>query len=88
MYHDYAINEQQFHWQSQITTSIQSPTGQRYIKQKENHKKVLIFVREYKKKGQTTIPYVCLGLADYISHYGSAPSTTPGKCGSPCRVLS
>jgi len=73
MYHDYAINEQQFHWQSQSTTSIQSPTGQRYIKQQENHNKIVIFVREYKKKGQTAMPYVCLGLADYISHYGSAP---------------
>ncbi len=73
MYHDYAINEEQFHWQSQSTTSIQSPTGQRYIKQRQNQNNVLIFVREYKKKGQIAMPYVCLGLADYISHYGSAP---------------
>jgi len=73
MYHDYAINEDQFHWQSQSTTSIQSPTGQRYINQQSSDHNILIFVREYKKKGQTAMPYVCLGLADYMSHYGSAP---------------
>ncbi len=73
MYHDYAINEEHFHWQSQSTTSIQSFTGQRYINQRKNEHNVLIFVREYKKKGSIAMPYVCLGLADYVSHYGSAP---------------
>jgi superfamily II DNA or RNA helicase len=73
MYHDYAINEEQFHWQSQSTTSVQSPTGQRYINQEKNQNNVLIFVREYKRKGSIAMPYVCLGLADYVSHYGSAP---------------
>ena len=29
MYQDYAINEQLFHWQSQSTTSAESPTGRR-----------------------------------------------------------
>ena len=33
MYHDYSINENLFHWQSQSTTSESSPTGQRYIHQ-------------------------------------------------------
>lgn len=31
MYHDYSINENLFHWQSQSTTAADSPTGQRYI---------------------------------------------------------
>lgn len=31
MYEDYAISETLFHWQSQSTTSSDSPTGQRYI---------------------------------------------------------
>ncbi len=35
MYHDYAINDTQFHWQSQSTTSESSPTGQRYIHHQE-----------------------------------------------------
>ena len=31
MYRDYAVNERLFHWQSQSTTSAESPTGRRYI---------------------------------------------------------
>ena len=31
MYQDYAINERLFHWQSQSTTSAESPTGRRYV---------------------------------------------------------
>src|SRR5262249_36756958 len=31
MYKDYAISDRPFHWQSQSTTSVSSPTGQRYL---------------------------------------------------------
>jgi superfamily II DNA or RNA helicase len=73
MYRDYAIDEEQFHWQSQSITRVDSITGQRYINQPSNGNKVLIFVRDYKKIGSAAAPYTCLGLADYMSHYGSAP---------------
>ncbi|MFA7147491.1 MAG: DUF3427 domain-containing protein [Syntrophomonadaceae bacterium] len=73
IYRDYAINEDKFHWQSQSITSVESTTGQRYINQQNNGNRVLIFVRDYKKDGQAAVPYTCIGLADYISHYGSAP---------------
>lgn len=49
MYNDYSINEWLFHWQSQSTTSAESPTGQRYINHKKLGSKVLLFVRENKK---------------------------------------
>jgi len=73
MYKDYSINEELFHWQSQSRTTVESPTGQRYINQKPNKTKVLLFVREYKKEAGLTAPYTCLGLVDYVNHYGSAP---------------
>lgn len=73
LYHDYVINEHDFHWQSQSTTSASSITGQRYINQRENGNKVMLFVREYKTKGGSPMPYVCLGLADYVQHEGSSP---------------
>jgi hypothetical protein len=44
---------------------------------------VLIFVREYKKLGTMTAPYTCLGLADYVSHYGSAPISIVWKMRQP-----
>jgi len=73
MYHDYSINEELFHWQSQGRTTVDSPTGQRYIGQRGSGGNVLFFVREYKEESNLTSPYICLGLADYQSHYGSAP---------------
>lgn len=74
MYKDYAISERLFHWQSQSRTSTESPTGQRYIYQKENGSKVLLFVREHKvDENRQTMGYRCLGLAEYVSHEGSKP---------------
>jgi hypothetical protein len=73
LYNDYSINDELFHWQSQSRTTEDSPTGQRYINQVENGNKVLFFVREYKRDLGLASPFTCLGLADYDSHYGSAP---------------
>ena len=73
MYKDYSINEEMFHWQSQSRTTEDSPTGQRYTHQLDNGGKVLFFVREYKKDSSLVSPFTCLGLADYVSHYDSAP---------------
>ncbi|HEX7064372.1 MAG TPA: DUF3427 domain-containing protein [Bacillales bacterium] len=73
MYHDYAVNDHVFHWQSQSRTTVQSPTGQRYIQQQTTKHPVLFFVREKKADGGVTMPYTCVGLADYKNHWGSAP---------------
>lgn len=73
LYQDYSINEELFHWQSQSRTTEESVTGQRCINQSLNGGNVLFFVREYKEEEKFTSPYTCLGLADFQSHYGSAP---------------
>jgi superfamily II DNA or RNA helicase/HKD family nuclease len=73
MYQDYAINERVFHWQSQSRTTVNSPTGQRYINQRHSKHSVLLFVREKKSEGTVTLPFTCIGLADYRGHRGSAP---------------
>ena len=74
MYEDYAISDRLFHWQSQSTTSEQSPTGQRYIHHKEMGYTPLLFVREHNKlPNGMTAPYCYLGPADYVSHQGSRP---------------
>lgn len=43
MYQDYAINERLFHWQSQSTTSAESPTGRRYVEHLQQGYTVLLF---------------------------------------------
>lgn len=73
MYEDYAISSTQFHWQSQSTTSAESPTGQRYIHHAEHGGRILLFVREFKKDSLGTSPYTFLGQASYVSHHGSKP---------------
>lgn len=83
MYNDYSINEWLFHWQSQSTTSEDSPTGQRYIEHKKKNSKILLFVREHKKEGYGAEPYTFLGLADYVSHEGSKPMSIIFKLQKP-----
>ncbi|MHB1606860.1 MAG: DEAD/DEAH box helicase [Leptospirales bacterium] len=77
LYEDYAISDQLFHWQSQSTTSSESPTGQRYIHHRETGGQILLFVRKEKKPKELPLglsaPYIFLGPARYGSHRGSRP---------------
>ena len=66
MYQDYAINERLFHWQSQSTTSADSPTGRRYVEHVERGYTVLLFGREHKSRNGLAQPFVFLGPARYV----------------------
>ncbi|MFE5509298.1 DUF3427 domain-containing protein [Streptomyces sp. NPDC056529] len=73
-YHDYAVSEILFHWETQNRTSNTSVTGRRYQNHKAEGSHVLLFVRRYKK---TDIggpqPWMLLGPAEYVDHKGSKP---------------
>jgi hypothetical protein len=73
MYDDYAISDELFHWQSQSTTPVSSPTGQRYIHHAKSFHTILLFVREDTSRNGLTMPYTFLGPVDYVSHKGSRP---------------
>ncbi|SHG08157.1 Superfamily II DNA or RNA helicase [Salegentibacter echinorum] len=74
MYDDYALNEKLFHWQSQNSTSPNSPKGESYIKHKEKGKKILLFVREQNvDEYGFTMNYTFLGEADFIKSQGGKP---------------
>ena len=83
MYHDYSINENLFHWQSQSTTSETSPTGQRYIHHRQRGSKILLFVRETKNDPAGAAPYTFLGTANYVKHEGSRPMSITWKLDVP-----
>ena len=85
MYHDYSINGNLFHWQSQSTTAADSPTGQRYIHHWERGSKVLLFVREFKADRITggAEAYTFLGTANYVKHSGSRPMNITWKLDRP-----
>ncbi len=72
-YNDYAISPLEFHWESQSLTREASATGQRYIHHVERGSRVMLFVREENKRGGVTLPFLCLGFADYVSHEGERP---------------
>ena len=84
MYQDYAINEQLFHWQSQSATSAESPTGQRYIRQRHLGYTPLLFVRETRQlPSGLAAPYAFLGPCEYKSHQGSRPISIVWKLRHP-----
>jgi hypothetical protein len=74
MYRDYAISADLFHWESQSTTSLASPTGQRYLHHRERGTHVVLFARQAKQtEWGTPAPYLCLGPATYVEHRGERP---------------
>lgn len=74
-YEDYAINDREFHWQSQSQTRSTSETADRYFHHEERGSRVFLFVRERRTDPETksAMSYTCLGEAVYVSHQGSAP---------------
>jgi hypothetical protein len=73
MYRDYALSPDLFHWESQSTTSVASPTGQRYLRHAQLGTHILLFVRARARNGLGTAPYTFLGPATYVSHTGDRP---------------
>ena len=75
MYQDRAITPSLFQWESQSTTSTQSPTGQRYVHHAERGSSVHLFVRESKESDGDlgAPPYLYAGPMTYVSHTGDRP---------------
>jgi hypothetical protein len=73
MYHDYAINQELFHWESQSRQTPQQPTVQRYINHEAEGSRVLLFVRERKTFELGTQPFAFLGPVSYVDHRGERP---------------
>ena len=77
---DLALGPSLFHWESQITTSTASPTGQRPIHHEARGSRVLLFVRvaagfcaavhrrQDSRPSAPTEPFRCLGFACYAGH--------------------
>jgi superfamily II DNA or RNA helicase len=73
-YHDYAINETLFHWQSQNASRPDRGRGREYIEHQAIGKRIFLFVREANKDEYgRTLGFVNFGEVDYLSHSGSQP---------------
>lgn len=74
LYHDYAISDTLFHWESQNSTAEDTPKGISYIQHQAQEKNILLFVREQNQDvAGLTMPYVFLGPVRYVSHKGNRP---------------
>jgi len=74
-YRDYAISADLFHWESQSTTSANSPTGQRYQHHATRGSEVFLFAR---MTGDDRA-FWFLGPATYVSHDGEKPMAITWK---------
>lgn len=83
MYRDYPISPTLLHWESQSRTTINSPTGQRYI---NGTSTVLIFARQQPNNEFGTAPYVFLGPAQYSTHAGGRPIAVTWKLDHPMPI--
>ncbi len=83
MYRDYAINPTLFHWESQSTTSVSSPTGQRYLSHAAGDSEVFLFTRNHRLDELGTSSYTFLGLATYVSHTGDRPIAITWRLANP-----
>lgn len=88
MYRDYAISPELFHWESQSTTSVRSPTGQRYLNHQARGTHVLLFVRHRKHEVDERLP-THVSAPRTMSHTNEAgPLRSPGVCIRPCPMIS
>ncbi|MDO6784946.1 DUF3427 domain-containing protein [Neptunomonas phycophila] len=84
MYHDYAINEHRFHWQSQNSARPDKGRGLEYIQHREVGKRLFLFVREQTKDEYgRTMGFVNYGEVEYVSHTGSQPMSITWKLKAP-----
>ncbi len=78
-YHDYFIDENYFHWQSQNKTTPESKRGMALIEHKKREITVHLFVRENKLANGKAAPFHYYGPVNYQKHEGSAPMSVVWK---------
>lgn len=72
-YHDYWVDANTFHWQSQNSTGPTTKKGRQIIEHAKLGIDLHLFVRETKLSGSKGAPFVYFGKARYVSHDGSNP---------------
>lgn len=84
LYHDFAISETEFHWQTHNAAAPNTPRGQNYINHESRGRKILLFVRERNKDEYgITMGSVFLGQARLLEYSGSKPMNIKWKLDIP-----
>jgi superfamily II DNA or RNA helicase/HKD family nuclease len=82
-YHDYFIDHQHFHWQSQNNTAHHSSRGQEYIHHAQKGIHIHLFVRKVESMHGATLPFMYIGEVDYIKSHGDNPMNIVWKLHHP-----
>ena len=83
-YRDYPISPTEFHWESQSTTRLASPTGQRYLGRTDPNWRFLMFVRESPQlPAGRTAAFMFLGPVHYVRHEGERPIQVTWRLDTP-----
>lgn len=72
-YHDYWVDEQTFHWQSQNSTTPEGKRGKELLDHVNMGIAIHLFVRDGKLSGPKAAPFIYYGEVTYAGHKGSAP---------------
>jgi len=72
-YHDYFIDKDHFHWQSQNSTDPKSGKGNGIIEHEKNGSNVYLFVRKNKLEGKIAAPFIYCGALNYERYTGAKP---------------
>ena len=84
MYHDYAINEELFHWQTQNSARPDRGKGLDYIEHQKLGRRLFLFVREQSKdEYRRTMGFVNFGEVIFVSHTGSQPMSITWRLKTP-----
>jgi len=84
LYHDFAINERLFHWQSQNSARPDRGKGLAYVEHEKRGKRIILFVREQANdEYKRAMGFVNLGPVRLDSHSGSKPMDITWKLEEP-----
>jgi SOS-response transcriptional repressor LexA len=81
-YHDYFIDPQHFHWQSQNSTTPESKKGRALIDHESKGTQVHLFVRDHKLLNGKAAPFRYYGQVTYLNHSGRAPMSIEWEVGA------
>lgn len=82
-YHDYFMDAEHFHWQSQNSTCPDNKRGREIIQHQQLGSRVFLFVRENKLSNGKAAPFHFYGEVSYLSHEGSKPMSVVWKLNNP-----
>jgi hypothetical protein len=82
-YHDYFIDEETFHWQSQNSAGPTGKKGKGIIEHRAQGSEVHLFVRKNKLQDGKAGPFSYCGMVDYQSHKSEKPMNVTWRLQAP-----